>query len=420
MMKKNIAIIFVVFILTVFNSCQNPVADPPKSSNAELSGITISAGVLSPSFAAGTMDYTASVPYSTNTITVSGSKSDSKASVVYSPAQPSVLIVGNNTITATVTAEDGTFKSYTINVTRQIANSNTNLSGLTISSGTLSPVFDSSVTSYSANVPFSTNIITVSGSKSDSKASVVYSPVQPSALIVGNNTITATVTAEDGTFKSYTINVTRQIANSNPNLSGLNISSGTLSPVFDSSVTSYSANVPFSTNTITVSGSKSDSKASVVYSPVQPSALVVGNNTISATVTAEDGTAKKYTVVIKRELNYITTPTLTKTFTGATNLVLDTFDLPAGLYKISVNTIGYFQLFDVNNDETIFNLSSGQAIGAETFIKSNGGNYIFRTANTSQPWTVTFTNIDFSNTQPITNLNSISESSVKVTWSVPC
>lgn len=120
------------------------------------------------------------------------------------------------------------------------------------------------------------------------------------------------------------------------------------------------------------------------------------------------------TLYAKWTANPIVNPSFSKNFSGSTGLVLDSFEMPAGLYKIAVNTTGYFQLFDVNNDKTIFNLSSGQAVNAETFIKSNGGNYIFRTANISSSWSLSFTNIDFSNPEPISNMNNISESVPKL------
>lgn len=97
----------------------------------------------------------------------------------------------------------------------------------------------------------------------------------------------------------------------------------------------------------------------------------------------------------------IITPTFNKVFSGTTNLVFDSFVLPTGLYKIEANTTGFFQLFDVGNNKTIFNLSSGRAINAETFFKSNGGSYTFKTANTSSNWTVTFLNLDFTDPKPI-------------------
>lgn len=86
----------------------------------------------------------------------------------------------------------------------------TDLTGLSLSSGTLSPAFDPSVTSYSASVPNSTTSEVVTANTSPG-ASVVVSG--GSNLVVGANTITITVTAADGlSTRTSTLTVTRAAA----------------------------------------------------------------------------------------------------------------------------------------------------------------------------------------------------------------
>ncbi len=111
----------------------------------------------------------------------------------------------------------------------------------------------------------------------------------------------------------------------------------------------------------------------------------------------------------------IQTPPFHKEFSGSTALVLGPFNLPKGLYKITVKTSGFFQLFNAsNNDETIFNLFEGEGDGAETVFRSSGGDYTFRTDNISADWTLTFDNIDFSNPAPISEINNVTENVMKV------
>ena len=92
------------------------------------------------------------------------------------------------------------------------------LSGLALSSGTLSPSFDTSTTEYTASVPNEVSSVTVTPSiVSNSGATVTVngtqvtpgSPSEPIALAVGANTITTTVTYDDQVSTTYTKTVTR-------------------------------------------------------------------------------------------------------------------------------------------------------------------------------------------------------------------
>ena len=91
-------------------------------------------------------------------------------------------------------------------------------------------------------------------------------------------------------------------------LSSLGLSQGSLSPVFNSDITSYTASVSNEVTSITISPTVQESNATVIVngttvvsaSPVVIS-LDVGTNTIDVVVTAEDGvTSKTYTVTVNR------------------------------------------------------------------------------------------------------------------------
>ena len=90
------------------------------------------------------------------------------------------------------------------------ASGNNNLSSLSISPGTLSPGFSAGTTSYSASVSNSTTSVAVSAKAADGKAKVAV--WGNTGLSVGNNTVTVQVTAENGSKKTYTINVNRAAA----------------------------------------------------------------------------------------------------------------------------------------------------------------------------------------------------------------
>lgn len=98
--------------------------------------------------------------------------------------------------------------SVTINSTSTAAaaSGDTSLSSLQISPGTLSPAFSAEVDSYTASVSLDTEKLTVSAVPASDKATVALSGTD---LQEGENTVTCTVTAEDGTSHTYTILVNR-------------------------------------------------------------------------------------------------------------------------------------------------------------------------------------------------------------------
>lgn len=81
---------------------------------------------------------------------------------------------------------------------------------------------------------------------------------------------------------------------SNANLSALTISTGTLSPEFDPATTDYSVSLAKDITSISINASVADAKATV--SGTGEIALKAGTNEIAISVTAEDGTVKKYII----------------------------------------------------------------------------------------------------------------------------
>lgn len=87
------------------------------SSNANLSEITLSTGVISPHISDEMSKYIVYVPFETQTISISGVAQDSKATGVTSVTDGE-LTVGENIFELVCTAEDGTEKIYTVTVMR--------------------------------------------------------------------------------------------------------------------------------------------------------------------------------------------------------------------------------------------------------------------------------------------------------------
>ena len=295
------------------------------STDATLSNLAISAGTLTPGFAAGIITYTDSVAYSTSPITVTPTTNQANATVTVNTVavtsgQPSggiTLKAGANTITIVVTAQDGTTtKTYTITVNMAAPSTDATLSNLTISAGTLTPGFAAGTITYTDSVAYSTTPITVTPTTNQANATVTVNTVAVTSgqasggitLNVGVNTIVVQVTAQDGvTTKTYTITVNMAAPSTDATLSNLTISAGTLTPGFAAGTITYTDSVAYSTTPITVTPTTNQANATVTVNTVavtsgQPSGgitLKAGANTITIVVTAQDGTTTKtYTITV--------------------------------------------------------------------------------------------------------------------------
>jgi len=318
------------YIVTAWNPAGNSSTEftLQVTANALLSGLTLSAGTLSPAFAPGTTAYTALVTGTTTSVTITPA-TDAATSTVTVNGAPVVsgtasaaipLSVGPNTITTMVTAQDGvTTKTYTVVVTRPSGNAN--LSGLALSNGTLTPAFATGTTSYSAGEVNGIASITVTSTTADPTATITVNGAavisgkasQSLPLAIGPNTITTVVTAQDGVTKqTYTVAVTRA-ESSNANLATLGQSAGGLSPSFSTNTTSYTDNVSNATATMTLKPVSSDANATIKVNGTAvtsgtmtaPIALAEGAQTvITVVVTAQDGiTTKAYTLTVTRAVS---------------------------------------------------------------------------------------------------------------------
>ena len=294
--------------------------------NADLGGLTISSGTLSPQFSSSDITYTASVDNSVTQVTVTSTASDSLATITVNgntvTSGTGYILTGltvdePNTVTVIVTAQDSTTKTYIITLTRAASLSdNADLGSLTISSGTLSPQFSSSDITYTASVDNSVTQVTVTSTASDSLATITVNGntvtsgtgyILTGLTVDEPNTVTVIVTAQDSTTKTYIITLTRAASLSdNADLGGLTISSGTLSPQFSSSDITYTASVDNSVTQVTVTSTASDSLATIAVNGNTVTSgtgyiltgLTVGTTTVTVIVTAQDSTTKTYTITV--------------------------------------------------------------------------------------------------------------------------
>ncbi len=106
----------VLFAILILYGCPQ-VTNPPssKSSNAYLLDLQIEGATLDEIFSRDKTTYTAFLPTSSSSAKIVAVAEDSKATISYD-ANPLTLSTGENTARITVTAEDGTQKTYTITI----------------------------------------------------------------------------------------------------------------------------------------------------------------------------------------------------------------------------------------------------------------------------------------------------------------
>lgn len=279
------------------------ITNPP-SSNNNLSSLSVNVGKIS--FNKNTTSYSISVDSDITSANITATAEDSGAKV--SGTGNKTLNYGSNKINIVVTAPSGAQKTYTVNITRKDnRSSNNNLSSLKVNDGDLSPKFSKNTTSYSISVPYSVSNLTVNAKAEDSKATVQVSG-NKKLVAESTNKVTVTVTAENGSKKTYTINVTRgkdpnKKLSSNNYLTHLKPSIGILSPVFDKEKTDYEIWLPYEVDKISFDYGVEDTTYATVKFTGNDTLQPGVSNIYKIIVTAESNEERVYTISVKRAKN---------------------------------------------------------------------------------------------------------------------
>jgi len=300
------------------------------------------------------VNYTATVPGTTSSITVTPTLQDATATMTVNgiavasgtASQSIPLAYGVNVINIVVTAQNGaTTKTYTINLGRGSSDALLTSIGLTPNSG-LTVVSGPSYVNYTTSVPNATSSVMVTAVVQDPTAtiSVNGTPVAsgsaspPIPLAVGSNVINVVSTAQDGiTTKTYTITATRA-PSADALLTSIKLTPAEiLTVVTGPSFLNYTTLVDVGTTSVQVTSKVQDAGATIKVNGTAvasgeasaPIALAIGPNVINIVVTAQDGIATKtYTITISR---------------GATDATLSSFTISNGTLSpaFSASTTSY-------------------------------------------------------------------------------
>lgn len=272
-----------------------------RSTNNNLSSLSVNIGNIS--FNKDTTSYRLTTKSSS--VNISASKEDSRASITGDIGSKG-LNIGTNTFRINVVAENGSKKTYTITIVRESdqkqdttpgnKNSNNNLSSLFVTNTNI--VFDKNTTVYNLTTTASSTYISASR---ETTTATITGDTGKHDLKVGKNQFIIRVIAENGSKKTYTINITREESKSNNNyLKSLTLSNGSIN--FKKTTTEYNINVAKDIDKITIGATLEDSKSSFEngFGP-RTINLSLGNNTVYIRVRSESGQVRTYTLNINRD-----------------------------------------------------------------------------------------------------------------------
>ena len=191
-----------------------------------------------------------------------------------------------------------------INVTRSLS-SNNNLSSLKSSEGTFDIAFDKDVTVYTLTVPYDTESVILSGGLEDIN-SVVDGLIEYK-LTEDKTVANITVTSESGEKKVYTVYIIKEAKpvvtpvvyyySSNNYLKSLEIEGYEIT--FDKETLEYKIKVKSDVTSLDIKAIPESNKSRVEITGNEK--FKKGNNTVTITVTAEDGSTREYKITVDKE-----------------------------------------------------------------------------------------------------------------------
>ncbi|WP_238177842.1 DUF5018 domain-containing protein [Paenibacillus contaminans] len=296
----------------------NVAANPAK----EITGFTFATPAVTGTVnqAAGTI--TVNVPYGTNVTVLTPTITHTGASI--SPNSGATRDFSNS-VMYTVTAADGSTKSYTVTVNVAL-NPAKEITGFSFTTPSATGTINQAAGTITVNVPYGTNVTALTPTITHTGASI--SP-NSGATRDFSNSVMYTVTAADGSTKSYTVTVNVAL-NPAKEITGFSFATPAVTGTVNQAAGTITVNVPYGTNVTALTPTITHTGASI--SP-NSGATRDFSNSVMYTVTAADGSTKSYTVTVNVAANPAKAITA---FSFTTPSAAGTINQAAGTITVSV------------------------------------------------------------------------------------
>ena len=274
-----------------------------KDSNAYLKSLVVKDNSkeysYTPEFDKDTFEYTVYVDSNVNKLDIIGTPEVSTSTVIN--LKDAIIKEGINKKTIYVYSENGSVKSYNVNIIKTSSIKNALLSLRVYDDNGVdyeyTPEFNPETFEYYVEVDNSVKFVNVKGTKEDPTATLTGNGKY--ALSPGVNFAILTLTKPDEEPITYTVAITRK-KDTNAYLKSITTSVGKLTPTFDKENLSYTINVDNDVESIRI-----DSEPELISTSVTGNGLYnlsTGNNTIELVTLAQDEeTSLTYTINVVRK-----------------------------------------------------------------------------------------------------------------------
>ncbi len=224
---------------------------------------------------------------------------------------------GDNKLEITVTAEDGSQRTYVVIINKAAKDHSNTLMMITTNKGVLTPAFDSNHSDYKVYVKESDEYITLTATTTDQNATLTYiynnskvSSLTDLKLEEGTNKVQILVTSASGVVRTYIVDIIKPVSpKSNNNYLEKIETEPNINITFDKETKDpIRVSVKSDVDKINLTGIPEDKEhaqvkyivGNEVFDYLNDLPLHLGDNEIIIRVTAEDGSSRDYHVIINR------------------------------------------------------------------------------------------------------------------------